>query len=73
MNTENLLTVKEVAERREISVWRVYQLINEGTLKAMKLGVQNFITEKDADALVVYGKPGRPPKEKKDSKKNKNR
>ena len=63
---ENLLSVKEVAEKRGVTVWRIHQLIKAGTLPAEKYGTQYLIKIKDADALTIHGKPGRPAKEKKD-------
>jgi excisionase family DNA binding protein len=60
--TLNLLTVKQVAEKRGVTVWRVHQLISNGTLKAEKYGSQYLVKEKDADALTIHGKAGRPKK-----------
>lgn len=59
---ENLLSVKEVAEKRGVTVWRIHQLIKAGTLQAEKYGNQYLIKIKDADALTIHGKPGRPQK-----------
>ena len=58
-----LMSIKEVAEAKKITVGRVYQLIKEGTLPAQKIGTHLLITRSDCDALVVHGKPGRPKKE----------
>lgn len=59
----DLLTVKDVAEKLEISVWRVHQLIREKRLPAEKLGSQYVIKEKDLQ--LVKDRPiGRPPKDK---------
>lgn len=58
------MSIKEVAEAKNITVGRVYQLINEGTLPAQKVGTHYIIEKADVDALVIHGKPGRPPKEK---------
>ena len=69
MVKEKLLTVKEVSERLGISVPRVHQLIQSSELAAEKYGNQYLINERDADALTVHGKPGRPPKEKNGDKK----
>jgi excisionase family DNA binding protein len=60
---ENLLSVKEVAEKRGVTVWRIHQLIKAGTLPAEKYGTQYLIKIKDADALTIHGKAGRPKKE----------
>lgn len=62
---ENLLSVREVAEKRGVTVWRIHQLIKAGTLQAEKYGNQYLIKTNDADALTIHGKRGRPPKEKK--------
>ncbi len=56
----DLLTVKEVAELKGISRRRVNQIIDSGDLKAQKVGSYYVIHRADADALQVYGKPGRP-------------
>ena len=61
---ENLLSVREVAERRGVSIWRIHQLIKAGTLAAEKYGTQYLVKAEDADALTVHGKAGRPTKEK---------
>jgi excisionase family DNA binding protein len=59
---ENLLSVREVAEKRGVTVWRIHQLIKDGTLPAEKYGTQYLIKIADADALTIHGKPGRPAK-----------
>lgn len=59
----NLLTVKDVAERLQITVWRVHQLIKADRLPAQKLGSQYVIKEVDLK-LVQDRKPGRPAKVK---------
>lgn len=64
MVKEQLLTVKETSERLGISVPRIHQLIQASELVAEKYGNQYLIKERDADALTVHGKAGRPPKEK---------
>ncbi len=58
------MSIKEVSEAKEITVGRVYQLINEGTLKAQKIGSHYVVAKSDLDSLVVHGKPGRPKKSK---------
>ena len=60
--SDKLLTVKQVAERRGVSIWRIHQLIQAETLKAEKYGSQYLIKPEDADALKIYGKHGRPSK-----------
>ncbi|HEX8369923.1 MAG TPA: excisionase family DNA-binding protein [Pyrinomonadaceae bacterium] len=59
---EKLLSVKEVAQRRGVTVWRIHQIIKAGDLSAEKYGSQYLIKEQDADALKIYGKSGRPAK-----------
>ncbi len=59
----DLLTVKDVAKRLQITVWRVHQLIQAGRLPAVKLGSQYVIKAADL-RLVAYRKPGRPAKVK---------
>ncbi len=59
---ENLLSVREVAEKRGVTVWRIHQLIKNGTLPAKKYGNQYLIDGKGAGALTIHGKPGRPKK-----------
>jgi excisionase family DNA binding protein len=59
---EDLLSVKEVADKRGVTVWRIHQLIKAGALQAEKYGNQYLIKTKDADALTIHGKPGRPKK-----------
>jgi excisionase family DNA binding protein len=59
-----LLSVKEVAEKRGVSVWRIHQLIKDKTLKAEKYGSQYLVKKEDAEELTIHGKPGRPPKTK---------
>ena len=58
---ENLLSVREVAERRGVSIRRVHQLITEGKLQAEKYGNQFLINTQDA--VTIHGKAGRPSKE----------
>lgn len=60
-----LLTIKEAAEKLGVSARRVNQLIDEKKLIAEKIGSQYVIKEDNLSKVKVYGKPGRPPKEKK--------
>ena len=59
---ENLLSVKQVADKKGVTVWRIHQLIQGGKLKAKKYGTQYLIKEPDAEKLVIHGKAGRPKK-----------
>ena len=65
----NLLSIKEVAEKLCISARRVSQLIDEKKLTAQRVGNQYIINEDDLRGVKIYGKAGRPPKEKESTKK----
>lgn len=52
----------EAAERLELSVERVRQLIQEGKISAQKVGRDWIIPEQELDNVKVYGKSGRPRK-----------
>ena len=60
-----LLTTKEAAEKLGVSERRVRQLINEGKLKAHKLGRDYAIEESVLESVKIYGKAGRPKQAKK--------
>ena len=64
MVKEQLLSVREAADRRGITIARVHQLIQSGELLAEKYGNQYLIKQQDVDALTIHGKAGRPPKDK---------
>lgn len=51
---------KDAAELKGISVRRIEQLIEAGTLKAEKVGRYYLIKRRDLDKVKVYGKAGRP-------------
>lgn len=59
-----LYSTREAAERLKISTVRVRQLIHEKKLKATRVGRDYTILERDLDKVRVYGKVGRPPKQK---------
>lgn len=63
-----LLTTIEAAEKLGISERRVRQLINEGKLKAHKLGRDYAIEENLLDSVKTYGKAGRPKTDKTQNK-----
>ena len=63
MTSDQLLTTSEVAERLNISLRRVRQLIEEGRLPSKKFGRDHLIKESDLK-LVENRKVGRPPKAK---------
>ena len=58
-----LLTARDAADRLQITVWRVYQLIKAGRLPVERFGSQYVIKEADL-RLVEDRKPGRPAKAK---------
>jgi excisionase family DNA binding protein len=60
----NLLSIKDAAERLEISNVRVFQLIQEGSLPAQKIGRDWFIQEDDVEAAKNRRGRGRPMKVK---------
>ncbi len=62
-----LLTIKEAAEKLGVSARRVNQLIDEKKLIAEKIGSQYVIKEDNLSKVKIYGKPGRPTKDKKDA------
>ena len=73
-----LLSTDEAAERLGVSGRRVRALIAEGKLQATYVGGGYVIEETALEAVKVYGKAGRPPKdeattESKDSSKKKGR
>lgn len=57
-----LLSTKEAAERLNISPIRVRQLIQDGKIKANRVGRDYVIDEKDLESVQTYGKAGRPKK-----------
>ncbi len=58
----NLIGTKEAAEKLGISLRRVQQLIELGTLPAQKIGRDYLIQEKDLSKVTIHGKAGRPKK-----------
>ena len=68
-----MLNTKEAAEKLNLSIPRIHQLIASGVLTAQKVGRDFVILEKDLESVKTYGKAGRPPKnngiEAKESKK----
>lgn len=62
MTIEGFLTTKEVAERLNVSVGRIQQLIAEGRLPATKVGQTNLVRESDLK-LIENRKTGRPKRE----------
>jgi excisionase family DNA binding protein len=58
-----LLNTKEAAEKLKVSPIRVRQLIQEGKLKANRIGRDYVIEERDLKSVRTYGKAGRPKSE----------
>ena len=65
-----ILSTSEAADVLRISRNRVLQLIDEGKLKATKVGRDYVIDERALSAVKVYGKAGRPPKDPTPAKAN---
>ncbi len=57
-----LIGTKEAAAKLGVSLRRVQQLIELGTLPAQKIGRDYLIQEKDLSKVTIYGKAGRPTK-----------
>jgi len=66
----NLLNTTEAAARLGVSARRVLVLIEEGKLKAQKVGRDYAIEENALEGVKVYGKAGRPPKVTPDANKH---
>ncbi len=60
---KGLIGTKEAAEKLGISLRRVQQLIEIGTLPAKRIGRDYLIQEKDLSKITIHGKRGRPRKE----------
>jgi excisionase family DNA binding protein len=58
-----LLSTSEAAEKLGVSAIRIRQLIQEGKIKAKKLGRDYVIEESELESVKTYGKVGRPKKE----------
>lgn len=63
MNVQNLLTTQDVAERINKTQQRVIQMINEGKLKATRIGRDFLITEDDLSRIQLTRPTGRPKKD----------
>lgn len=61
---KTLLTTKETAELLGLSDGRIRRMILDGIIPAQKFGNANMIKKSDAEKVKVYGKKGRPKKEK---------
>jgi len=59
-----LLSTKEVAEVLKVSTVRVFQMIQEGSLPATKIGRDWFVKKEDVEAAKSRPGRGRPAKPK---------
>ena len=50
--TTNLMSISDVVERSKLSEGGVYQLIREGSLKAVKIGRRTVVKSSDFEAWV---------------------
>jgi excisionase family DNA binding protein len=57
-----MLSTLEAAEKLGISSIRIRQLIQDGKIKAKKLGRDYVIEESELENVKIYGKAGRPVK-----------
>lgn len=60
---EGLITTKEAAEKLNVSVGRIRQLVAEGRLPAVKVGQTNLVKESDLELVKDRKRTGRPKKE----------
>ena len=58
-----LLNTKLAAEMKKVSERRIRKLIEEGKLKAEKVGRDWIIEESELEKIATYGKSGRPKKQ----------
>jgi excisionase family DNA binding protein len=58
-----LIGTKEAALKLGVSLRRVQQLVETGTLPSKRIGRDYLIQEKDLSKVTIHGKPGRPKKE----------
>ncbi len=59
----NLIGTKEAAEKLGVSLRRVQQLIELGTLPAQRIGRDYLIQEKDLSNVTIHGKARQTAKE----------
>ncbi len=62
MVMNKLIGTKEASEKLGVSLRRVQQLVELGTLPAQRIGRDYLIQEKDLSKVTIYGKRGRPKK-----------
>jgi excisionase family DNA binding protein len=62
-----LLSTAEAAKSLGVSVRRIRQLIDEGKIEARQVGRDYVIEARALVGVKVYGKAGRPPKERKEA------
>lgn len=68
-----LLNTNQAAEALGVSARRIRAMIDAGILPAHRIGREYAIEETSLSTVKTYGKPGRPPKIKAESKANKKR
>jgi excisionase family DNA binding protein len=56
------LNTQQAAEKKGVTVRRIRALIDEGKLKAEKVGRDWIIEESELEKIQTYGKSGRPKK-----------
>ncbi|MGQ4272200.1 helix-turn-helix domain-containing protein [Nocardiopsis changdeensis] len=47
-----LLTIEDVRAALQVSRWQVYQMINRGQLKSVRIDRRRFVLPEDLDALI---------------------
>jgi excisionase family DNA binding protein len=65
MENTDYLTTRQAAEKLDVSIGRVQQLVASGRLPSVKIGRDRFILEKDLEIVRDRKRTGRPPKEQK--------
>ncbi len=70
LRMNKLIGTREAAEKLGVSLRRVQQLIELGTLPAQRIGRDYLIQLKDLSKVTIHGKRGRP---KKQPRRNNNR
>jgi excisionase family DNA binding protein len=58
-----LLSTQQAADKKGVTVRRIRALIEDGKLKAEKVGRDWVIEESELEKIQTYGKSGRPKKE----------
>ena len=53
-----LLTITEACQALRVSRWQLYQLINDGRLKTVRINRRRFIAPKDLHDLIEHLREG---------------